>query len=326
MSSDGIFWGRARVESPAFSKIWRDIHTVQNANPVWWAGIVEQIKSLFCDCGDFLETYIAENPPRFNDWFKWSWELHNAVNRKLGKQQQTFDDAKACWLTEAPQTKPRLVITIATGPKFVALHNLTRPPMEAYAARCDADFLAITNQQFDQWQREKFRVYDFAKQYEQTLFLDADVLIKDTADNLFEVYRGADIAMHDDLPRNPWAQSGQWDWKQEHSEVLRSQAIADYAPDLLMWNSGIVLTSRKGTEIWKPPSSRLASSHCSEQFYVQHQCRGLGLSVRPMASVHNWQWWFPDFADGVDDCQFIHLANCPSRIEWIADYRSKAAA
>jgi hypothetical protein len=42
-------------------------------------------------------------------------------------------------------TKPNLVITIAIGDKFQELLSISRPLMEAYAAKCNADFVVLEN-------------------------------------------------------------------------------------------------------------------------------------------------------------------------------------
>jgi len=86
--------------APNFHVLWREIHTNPDATQEWWDGIVKKVSSYFCSCGDFLKTYVTTNPPRFDDWFRWTWELHNAVNHKLNKPNITLDEAKAIWLTD----------------------------------------------------------------------------------------------------------------------------------------------------------------------------------------------------------------------------------
>ena len=232
---------------------WRPFHTAENPTPeslaIWEAGI---------PCGDCKKTYLAikaANPPRFADWFVCSWEIHNSVNAHLGRSLQSLDDARACWLAIAPCRQPRLVLTIAVGKSFTELLELTRPRMESYATRCNADFIALTNQQFDQWQREKFRTFELAKQYEQTLFLDADCIIRNTCPNLFELYRDSDVAMHDDLPYQVAPIDPGW-IKPDHDHTMQSQHISP-AWNGKLWNSGVVLSSKRAASIWKPPTHRL---------------------------------------------------------------------
>ncbi len=43
------------------------------------------IPSFGCDCAAKYAGLKAANPPRFNDWGRWTWEIHNAVNSVLEK-------------------------------------------------------------------------------------------------------------------------------------------------------------------------------------------------------------------------------------------------
>jgi hypothetical protein len=52
---------------------------------------------LMCGCASWLRDYIANNPPRFNDWFRYSWEMHESANAKLNKSPFTFEEAYKRW-------------------------------------------------------------------------------------------------------------------------------------------------------------------------------------------------------------------------------------
>jgi hypothetical protein len=291
---------------------WQPLHQEKNPTPKWFAKWESEIP-----CGTCKANYRKLRiEPRYDDWFPFTWELHNLVNQHIGKPMQTFDDARACWLNEAPCRNARLVLTIAIGPKFSKLLELTRPRMEAYARRCGADFLALSNPMFDQWQREKFRTFELAQQYDQTLFVDADVVIRDSCPDLFKMYSGADVVMHDDFPYitsphdNSWAEPN-------HDATMQSQLV-NVRWNGKMWNSGLVLTSRRSAEIWKPPPYRLPSTEVSEQWWVQHQAKQF--SVVDLPSALNWQWWFPQFASGVDAADVVHLSGKCDKLEEVRKY------
>ena len=100
--TETIWEGKFSTEPPfdfrkAWHDLWREIHTKQDPTQEWWDSIVKKVSSYFCSCGDFLRDYVATNQPRFDDWFAYSWELHNAVNEKLGKPQLPIEEAKAIW-------------------------------------------------------------------------------------------------------------------------------------------------------------------------------------------------------------------------------------
>jgi len=175
--------------------------------------------------------------------------------------------------------------------------------MEAYAVRCNADFIALTNTQHDCWHGDKFRVNDFASQYEQTLFLDADLVVKESCPDLFELYPDC-VAMHDDLSENK--RCTRTDWASiELANVLASQSVNDY-PQTRLLNSGVVLCTREKNP-WTPPTKPLPESHCGEQFWVDHQA-GPDCKILPLE--FNLQFWMKDFWARIPQAHIIHLSNC----------------
>lgn len=50
-----------------------------------------------CNCQKDIYTIMANNPPRFEDWNRWTWEVHNTVNRKLGKPEISWENARELW-------------------------------------------------------------------------------------------------------------------------------------------------------------------------------------------------------------------------------------
>ena len=74
---------------------WHRLHTTQmNATQfeAWLDAIPKQ-----CDCRKSFDLLLQSNPPRFDDWQRWSWEIHNEVNAKLNKPEVTWDDAAELW-------------------------------------------------------------------------------------------------------------------------------------------------------------------------------------------------------------------------------------
>lgn len=69
----------------ACRSLWFELHIVENPTPEWFRQWCATVKILLggCDCSDWLGVYVVTNPPRYEDFFEWSVELHNAVNLKL---------------------------------------------------------------------------------------------------------------------------------------------------------------------------------------------------------------------------------------------------
>ena len=80
-------------------ELWEELHLKKGADAKWLAGWVKRIPKFGCACRKGFELILREIPPRFDDWFAWTVEVHNAVNRKLGRKEWTLDEAVARWTT-----------------------------------------------------------------------------------------------------------------------------------------------------------------------------------------------------------------------------------
>ena len=84
-----------RLENP-----WKDLHNGvvcdQSSLEKWEA----KIPQYGCRCRKDYEAYKASNPPDFSSpealWL-WGYNLHNWVNRKLGKPELTVEQARLQW-------------------------------------------------------------------------------------------------------------------------------------------------------------------------------------------------------------------------------------
>ena len=66
-------------------KHWRELHTQRNLTPEWFADWLSRIPNYGCSCRSEFKTILERIPVRYDDFFEWSVEVHNAVNEKLGK-------------------------------------------------------------------------------------------------------------------------------------------------------------------------------------------------------------------------------------------------
>lgn len=79
---------------------WIAVHDgsiVDDAGLAAWELTIPQYE---CGCRRFYAEYKMANPPDFTSpeaFFRWGINLHNAVNRKLGKPELTIDEAISIW-------------------------------------------------------------------------------------------------------------------------------------------------------------------------------------------------------------------------------------
>jgi len=74
---------------------WKLIHTT-HMDATQFEAWLDSIPSQ-CNCRKAFNELLKTNPPRFSDWQRWTWEIHNAVNVKLSKPEVTWDDAVKLW-------------------------------------------------------------------------------------------------------------------------------------------------------------------------------------------------------------------------------------
>lgn len=55
------------------------------------------------ECRGHFKNYLSTNPPdKAQELFKWTWEFHNAVNKRLGKKQFTYEESLKPFKTHSP--------------------------------------------------------------------------------------------------------------------------------------------------------------------------------------------------------------------------------
>lgn len=281
-----------------------------------------RVPSIGCSCKSHWSDLTTKQPPDFSSakaFFEWGWARHDDVSRLHSKAARI--SLEECYLThwnlyrdveiDSPTPhRDRLIITAGVGSAFEMMASIAMESVDQYAGRVKADVVRLFSRTQGWWGLEKFRVHKFAKQYKQTLFIDADVLIKKNAPDIFSA---AGASMHDDLPH---LKSIEWIEK-ERLSVLKSQGDTEKTGVEWLLNSGVVLCDRDTADVWLPPTSPLPDSHCAEQFWVERNAellRSRGLSVSRLDRRFNCQWWMDDFADAKEDAWFVHYANSPSKI------------
>lgn len=79
---------------------WAKLHTLardRSLTPESLAEWESAIPSFGCDCAAKYSKLKAANPPRFDDPFQWSVEIHNSVNSDLGKPSVSLAEAYRIW-------------------------------------------------------------------------------------------------------------------------------------------------------------------------------------------------------------------------------------
>jgi hypothetical protein len=301
-----------------------------------------------CDCvahwQSTLETFpltdaVLESPDLF---FDWSVNCHNHVNARLNVEgshpQVPLARAREIWsriaaagqvawfrpVNDTIQGGRRLVITVATG-KAREWLRFTEGPMRAYAEACGADFVALKNTTQGWWGLEKFRVHEFAKAYDQTLYLDADVILTQSAKNLFELPL-ADVSIYDETQdiQSPGWLSNAWDkvtkclGRPAYDEIQPFYGPGAYKRRGRSYNSGVVLCDKRGSSVWTPPKLPIPTElHVAEQIVVGWNLMRFNPTIHPLSVTHNLQSWNRLFAVRLPSAEIVHLSGIDKKTEAI---------
>ena len=263
-----------------------------------------------------------------DSFFYWGVELHNAINERIdvdhSHPQVPLARAREIWsriaaagqvawfrpVNDTISSGRRLVITVATG-KAREWLRYTEGPMRAYAEACGADFVALKNTTQGWWGLEKFRVHAFAKQYEETLYLDADVLVTELADESI-FHTQASVSIHDEfdyLPATSWVEAS----------VLSVSDCIGYRPSSRLFiqslNSGVVYCKQHGADVWKPPTLPIPTGHVSEQTLVGINFHRMQVAKRMLSPQKNCQFWNREFNRILPDAHFVHASGEPKKTE-----------
>lgn len=68
-----------------YHSLWAELHSIHDPTPEWFARWLARVPQASCGCRKWLAEYIDDHPPDYDDFARWSVDLHNAVNAKLGK-------------------------------------------------------------------------------------------------------------------------------------------------------------------------------------------------------------------------------------------------
>ncbi len=209
------------------------------------------------------------------------------------------------WDAVATPTNKRLVIAVAGSDEIERQAEITAPLMEEYAKRHDADFVLLTgNQAKEHGMLNKYRIQPFIDHYDQTLYLDCDVIVKPDAPSVF-----------DKVPVGEFAAIDEWQETIANGFAEINQKELNVACDLIgvprfdvesVANTGVMVLPR-GSAIYKPPLPQAVKSIGADQQVVAAKLRG---KWHRLDRRFNWCWFAPDFWEGLNSAYFIHTNGC----------------
>jgi lipopolysaccharide biosynthesis glycosyltransferase len=198
--------------------------------------------------------------------------------------------------------KEKAVVTVAVG-KALDWLAVSEPTMREYATRVDAEFVKLTDVTCPYPMGEKWQVEKLFDVYERILYIDADVVVRPTAPNLFELVPENSVGVYDDMPD----MAGRYAWYYAEIEQLQRELGLRPSPLHHCYNAGLVMASRMHREIWRQPHF-FRPTHCYEQNLVNCKIRDNGFKVYNFDRRTHWQWWTDKENKYKADGCFLHFS------------------
>lgn len=265
----------------------------------WCTGI----PSYNCSCAANWKSYTATNLPDFSSakaFFEWSVTSHNYVSQHHANKP-TISTIEAAGLYLAPwiTRRPRAIVTLALGEHQRVL-DITLPLMLEYADRVGAELHVIdSNLRPEYPMANKWRVANYAANYDQTLYLDSDVLISPNAPDIFAaVPKG--FAVRDERPdyHHDW-------YSQETSDLYASQGVSHTLQHCA--NGGVMLMTPETLDLYWEPSGTYPQLWCTDQHWLSYRIETSGHEVTWLDDRWNWGFIRIDWWRGLADAWFVHL-------------------
>lgn len=205
-------------------------------------------------------------------------------------------------------TSKLCVATIATGERGRQMLEISRPSLQQYAERVGADYHELTSDRpaipvYPVW--DKFRVEKLFDFYDRIVYIDADVIVRPTAPDLFALVPDTHVGKHDDLQ---FMSAGFAWFYAEVEELCRSQGYTLPIIPPWMLNSGVWIASRRHRDCFKPMTKPFNARHCAEQHHISIKLWESKTPIFLMDSDLHWQWYRDKALKTYPKGQFVHFA------------------
>ncbi len=305
-----------------FNNLWKEWHCKKDPSLSWIKDWLSRIPK-FCSCQFSFEEWIRDNPPEYENWFEYSVRGHNFVNRKLYRVEYGVLDAEAITSGDSTEkivqlinpkilspipspTKEKAVLVLVPDEKSRKEFVFSEKRMSLYADNCGADFVIISEISKQTHScGNKYAYSEIAHLWEQTLWLDTDVIVNPDAPSIFDKVPVGSWGMVDDLAvmeNTDWFNS-EFQYCQEYWGVEKKRLPA-------AWNSGVVVAPRNAAECYYPPPMRVPNVWCAEQHWHTQCLLSHGAPVVTLGEEWNngypWKRWH----DQLPTSYFNHVNGC----------------
>jgi hypothetical protein len=152
-----------------------------------------------------------------------------------------------------------LVLTIAAGPFYEKVAQITHPFLKKYAKKCKADFKVLTDYSKYKYPHYlKCDIRDLLKQYDRIIYIDTDILVRPDSPNLFNI-----------VPEDSFGIFNEGRFTEraiDFEKYLFHKNVNPKNWDRSYYNTGVFVCSRQHERVFKLPDT--FDCHFYEQSYL----------------------------------------------------------
>jgi hypothetical protein len=85
---------------PNYAALWAELHCMRDPTEEKLLAFAAKLPSWGCSCKNEFAKLLSDNPPRYDDWDRWTFEAHCKVNARVhpNRERWTWEQYKAKWL------------------------------------------------------------------------------------------------------------------------------------------------------------------------------------------------------------------------------------
>jgi len=146
------------------------------------------------------------------------------------------------------------IVTAAINDQFKSMLVYSKPFFEEYANKTNSDFIYISDKKINSRYAhlEKFQMYELLQTYNRIIFFDCDIIVMDTAPNLFDIVPKDYIGAVYDNPKNEKSYMFR---KKEIQYIKNAFGENNWNSEYI--NSGVLVLSSIHKKIFINPEDRL---------------------------------------------------------------------
>lgn len=229
---------------------------------------------------------MGTNPPNWQ-WCKNASQIERekyyqkCQNVPLSKEKPVVIDGRVQLVNfhddlDAPRSDHAICV-IPANDQALELLDITRKNIQAYATKCNADYVELCGDQHPDWpMANKFRLHTVAKTYKKTLYLDCDIFVKQEAPNIFDATPNDKVSAFDEW--SIWTDKGDTTWIERQQDlIVRKILKPEEASKLLnngkftassMLNGGVLVIPQSLADYYQQPDKNYPRSWCFDQNYL----------------------------------------------------------